>query len=124
MAAPALRIVVVDDSVLYRKTICTLIRKKANLQVVAEADDGLAAIRAVEQHKPDVVLMDISMPGLNGIDATSIIKSKFPEVRIIILSMHDGHTFSKAAYRAGAFWCLSKGCSPRDIIQAIMTAGV
>ncbi|MGE5257298.1 MAG: response regulator transcription factor [Hyphomicrobiales bacterium] len=124
MTAAVLRVVVADDSALYRKTICNLLQQKVNLQVVAEAEDGLAAVRAVEKYRPDVVLMDISMPGVDGIDATSIIRSKFPQVRVIILSMHDGNSFAKAAYQAGAFWYLSKGCSPKEIIQALMTAGI
>jgi DNA-binding NarL/FixJ family response regulator len=124
MASATLRIVVADDSALYRKTICNILQKRANLQIIAEAEDGLAAVQAVEKHRPDVVLMDISMPSLDGIDATSIIKYRFPEVRVIILSMHDEHAFAQAAYEAGAFWYLSKDCSPKEIIQAIMIAGI
>ena len=123
MAVTPVRIVVVDDSPVYRGTICNLLGKEPNLQVVAEAEDGHAAIQAVVKHRPDVVLMDVTMPVLNGIDATSIIKSKFPDVRVIVLSMHDVESISEAAYKAGACWCLGKGCSPKEIIQAIMTAG-
>jgi two-component system, NarL family, nitrate/nitrite response regulator NarL len=122
--ATPLRIVVVDDSPLYRRTVCNMLEKQPNLQVVAEAEDGLEAIQAVEKHRPDVVLMDISMPVLNGIDATWIIKSKYPNVRVVILSMHDAESISDAACKAGACRCLGKGCSPKEIIQAIMTAGI
>ena len=126
MAAKAtpLRIVVVDDSPQYRKVICNLLEKQPNMKVVAEAEDGLSALQAVKRHKPDVVLMDVSMPVLNGIDATWIIKSKFPDVRVIILSMHDVESISEAACKAGACWCLNKECSSKEIIQAIMTAGI
>ena len=124
MASTPLRIIVVDDSPLYRGTICNMLAKEPNLQVIAEAEDGLFAVQAVEKHKPDVVLMDVSMPVLNGIDATWIIKSKFPDVRVIVLSMHDLESISEAACKAGACWCLSKGCSSNEIIQAIMTAGI
>ena len=121
MAATPIRIVVVDDSPLYRGVVCNMLEKQPNLQVVAEAEDGLEAIQAVEKHRPDVVLMDVSMPVLNGIDATWIIKSKFPNVRVIVLSMHDVESISEAACKAGACWCLNKECSPNEIIQAIRT---
>ena len=124
MAATPIRIVIVDDSQVYRQTICRILQKKSNLQIVAEAENGLAAIQAVETHRPGVVLMDINMPVLNGIKATRIIKSKLPNVRVIILSMHDVESISGAAYGAGACGCLSKGCSAKEIIQTIMTAGI
>jgi DNA-binding NarL/FixJ family response regulator len=124
METSPIRIVVVDDSPVYRKTICNMLKKDSNLQVVAEAEDGHAAVQAVEEHEPDVVLMDVSMPILNGIDATRIIKYKFPDVRVIILSMHDVESISEAACKAGACWCLNKECSPKEIIEAIMTAGI
>ena len=120
MAATPIRIVVVDDSPLYRGVVCNMLENHLNLQVVAEAEDGLEAIQAVEKHRPDVVLMDVSMPVLNGIDATWIIKSKFPEVRVVVLSMHEVETISEAAFKAGACWCLNKECSPNEIIKAIM----
>jgi DNA-binding NarL/FixJ family response regulator len=124
MEATPLRIVVVDDSPLYRGAVCNMLEKHPNLHVVAEAGDGHAAVQAVENLKPDVVLMDVSMPILNGMDATRIIKSKYPNVRVVILSMHDAESISEAACKAGACWCLNKECSPKKIIEAIMTAGI
>jgi two-component system, NarL family, response regulator DegU len=123
MASTPLRIVVVDDSPLYRRTICNMLAKELNLQIVAEAEDGLYAVQAVEKHEPDVVLMDVSMPGINGLDATWMIRSKFPDVRVIILSMHDVESISEAACKAGACCCLSKECSSKEILQAITTGG-
>ena len=124
MAATPIRIVVVDDSPLYRRTVCNMLEKQPNLQVVAEAGDGVYAIQAVKTHRPDVVLMDVTMPVLDGIEATRKIKSELPKVRVIVLSMHDAESISAAAYGAGACWCLNKGCSPKEIIQAIMTTGI
>ena len=118
------RIVVVDDSPMYRETICNMLEKLPNLQVVAEAGDGAYAIQAVKKHMPDVVLMDITMPVLNGVEATRVIRSEFPDVRVIVLSMHDVEAISEAACGAGACCCLTKGCSPKEIIQAIKTAGI
>ena len=120
MEATPIRIVVVDDSPLYRRAVCNLLEKQSNMQVVAEAEDGLSAVQAIEKHKPDAVLMDVSMPVLNGIDATFIIKKKFPDVRVVVLSMHDADSIFEAACRAGACRCLNKDCSPDELIKAIM----
>jgi DNA-binding NarL/FixJ family response regulator len=122
MASTPIRILVVDDNEHYRKTVSNILGENTHLKIVGEADDGLGAIQAVEKLRPDVVLMDISMPVMDGIDATRVIKSKFPEVRVILLTMHDLGCFSAAAFKAGAFWCLHKECSPREIIKAIGTA--
>jgi len=124
MATTPLRIVIAVVNQLYRETLAGIIQTKPNLQVVAGAEDGLAAVQAVEKHKPDVVLMAVSMPVLNGIDATWIIKSKFPAVRVILLSMIEADPTSETIRKAGACCCLDKGCSPSEIIQAIMTAGI
>jgi DNA-binding NarL/FixJ family response regulator len=123
MEGAPIQIVVVDDNEHYRKTVSNILAKNLHLQIVGEAEDGLGAIQAVEKLRPDIVLMDISMPVMDGIDATWVIKSKFPEVRVIILTMHDVGCYSEAAFRAGAFWCLNKECSPNEIIKAIGTAG-
>jgi DNA-binding NarL/FixJ family response regulator len=124
MAATPIRIVVADDSPLYRRTVRNILEKQPNLQVVAEAGDGVYAVQAVKIHRPDVVLMDITMPVRDGIEATRIIKSNLPKVRIIVLSMHAVESISAAAYGAGACSCLTKGCSSKEIIQAILTAGI
>ena len=71
MAATPIRIVVVDDSPLYRRTVCNILEKQPNMQVVAEAGDGLYAIQAVKIHRPDVVLMDVTMPMLDGVEASA-----------------------------------------------------
>ena len=118
------RIVVVDDSPMYRETICNMLEKLPNLQVVAEAGDGAYAIQAVKKHIPHVVLMDITMPVLNGVEATRVIRSEFPNVRVIVLSMHGMEAILDEACSAGACCCLTKGCSPSEIIQAILNAGI
>jgi two-component system, NarL family, nitrate/nitrite response regulator NarL len=124
MAATPIRIVVADDSPLYRRTVRNILENQPNMQVVAEAGDGVYAIQAVKTHRPDVVLMDITLPVLDGIGATRKIKSELPNVRVIVLTMHDVESISAAAYGAGACSCLGKGCSAKEIIQAIMSAGV
>jgi two-component system, NarL family, nitrate/nitrite response regulator NarL len=119
MSAPPIRIVVVDDSPLYRETICSMLEKQPNLQVVAEAGDGAYAIQAVEKHRPDVVLMDITLPVLDGFKAIRIIRSKFPDTRIIVLTMHTDESFSDTALHAGACRFLTKDCGKEKLIKAI-----
>jgi two-component system, NarL family, response regulator DegU len=120
MTATSIRIVVVDDSPLYRGVICTMLGEDFNLQIVAEAGDGRYAIEAVEKHRPDVVLMDISMPVLDGIEATRIIKSKFPNTKVIVFTMYIDKTYSDRALHAGACNFLAKGCDKDDILNAIL----
>ena len=79
-------------------------------------------IQAVKTHRPDVVIMDVTLPILNGIEATRKIKSELPKVRVIVLSIHDAESISAAAHGAGACWCLNKDCSPNELIKAIMAA--
>jgi len=124
MPAAPIRIVVADHSPLYRKMVSGILEKEPMLQVVAEAEDGLYALQAVERLKPDVVLLDVGMPVINGIDATWVIKSKFPSVRVIVLTMHEVDSTSEAAFKAGAFWCLDKECTPDEMIRAVKTAGI
>jgi two-component system nitrate/nitrite response regulator NarL len=119
MAALPVRIVVVDDSQVYRRTLCGIIQKATDLHVVAEAENGLAAIQAVEDHRPDVVLMDVSMPVLNGIEATRIIKSKFPGTRVIVLTINADKSCSDRAYQAGACGFLAKGCGKNELFRVI-----
>jgi len=89
MTTTPLRIVIVDDNLHYRNAISNILQKKNDFLVVAEAGGGLAAIQSVEKHRPDVVLIDISIPVMNGIDATTVIKSKFPALKVTISTMHD-----------------------------------
>ena len=120
MTGTPVRIVIADANQLYRNTLSSILHSKSNLQVVAEVEDGLAAIQAVEKHKPAVVVLDMGLPVIGGLDATWVIKSKFPDVRVIVLSLHDLESNSISACKAGACWCLTKDCSPTELIKAIM----
>jgi DNA-binding NarL/FixJ family response regulator len=119
MGATPIRIVIVDDSQVYRKTICSILKKEPGLRIVGEAEDGLAAIQAVETHRPGVVLMDISMPILNGFDATSIITTDFPDTKVIVLTMNTNKIFSDRACNAGACNFLAKDCDKEKLLSAI-----
>lgn len=114
-----IRIGIADDNELVRGTLRFILGCSPNLRVVAEAETGSAAIALVEVLRPDVVLMDISMPDMNGIDATRIITSKFPETKIIVLTMHTDKAFSDKAFQAGACRFLTKDCGKENLLNAI-----
>ena len=114
------RVAIADDQPMFRQSLRLILGRQPGLKVVAEADNGQSAVEMVELHRPDVVLMDISMPVLNGIEATRIITSRFPETRVIILSLHQNQRFAAQACQAGACRYLCKDCSPQDILDVIL----
>ena len=85
----SIKIVIADDHALFREGLRSLIEKNENMEVVGEAVDGRSAVRLVQEHIPDLVIMDVKMPGLNGIEATRQIKKDFPEVKVLALSMYQ-----------------------------------
>jgi DNA-binding NarL/FixJ family response regulator len=118
-----IRLVVIDDNKSFRDALCSFLDHQADLKVVAEAENGRVGVEKVREHKPDVVLMDISMPLLNGIDATRMITAAFPEIKVIVLSMHDNEAgFLQKAYEAGACQYFSKTSSRKEILAAIHRA--
>lgn len=119
-----LRILLVDDHTIVREGFRRLIEKKVGLQVVAEAEDAASAYVAYKAERPDVVVMDISMPGRGGIDATRQIRKWDPKARIIIFSMHASATYALQAFRAGASGFITKGSDPAELIAAIYSVGV
>jgi DNA-binding NarL/FixJ family response regulator len=116
---PAIRVLIVDDHKLFRAGIRSLLQAVSGVEVVAEAGDGREALRLIEAHRPDVVLMDVMMPGLNGLDATARLVSKFPRSRVIMLSMNADQDSVLQALRAGAAGYLVKTADPADLEQAI-----
>jgi PAS domain S-box-containing protein len=112
-------VLLVDDHALFRNGIARLLKKKPGLEVVGEARDGHEAIEFVQELKPDVILMDISMPGINGIEATRVIHERHPEVCIIGLSMHDDPEKERAMRAAGATDYRNKGCAADELVSAI-----
>jgi DNA-binding NarL/FixJ family response regulator len=114
----AIRVVVADDQELVR-TGFALILDRAGLHVVAEASDGVEAVAAARAHQPDVVLMDVRMPNLDGIEATRRIVSAHPKVRVLALTTFDLDDYVYAAVRAGASGFLLKDVSPEDLVHGV-----
>ena len=114
-----IRVLVVDDHAIVREGICSLLARRKDIEVVGEAADGKRAIDAVVQFDPDVVLMDIQMPVLNGLDATREIHKRFPSTRILVLTQHESKEYVVPLLRAGAVGYITKTARASEVIGAI-----
>jgi DNA-binding NarL/FixJ family response regulator len=115
----AIRLLLADDHLLIRASLRSLLGEFAGIEVVGEASDGREAFEMVGRLLPDVVLMDISMAGLNGLEATRLIRKEYPHVQVIVLSMHAGERHVLQALRAGAGGYILKESAPRELELAI-----
>ena len=120
----SVRVVVVDDHTLFRRALRRLVASEPDIDVVAEAADGESALAAVRDHLPDVVVMDLVMPGLGGIAATRRIAKEFPRTVVLVLSAHRTRHQVVEALRAGAFGYVDKACEPEELVRAIRTVGI
>jgi DNA-binding NarL/FixJ family response regulator/signal transduction histidine kinase len=117
--SPPISILLVEDQTLTRTGLRSLLERQADFKIVAEAADGEAAVELNREHKPDVVVMDIAMPKLNGIEATRRILQESPTTRVIALSMHADSQYVLEMLRVGASGYLLKDCAQEDLAQAI-----
>ncbi len=115
----ATRVLLADDHALVRAGIRALVQNLAGIEVVAEAADGRDALALIETHQPDVVLMDISMAGLNGLETTARVAKDYPSVRVIMLSAHATEEYVCQALRAGAAGYLLKDAGTAELELAI-----
>jgi two-component system, NarL family, response regulator NreC len=118
-AMSAIRVFLVDDHKLYLEGLEKLIKDRPTMSVVATAPDGREAVNQIRVLKPDVVLMDISMPHLNGIEATRIIKKASPKTQVLILTMHENQGFLNKVLEAGACGYLLKDSNANEVFLAI-----
>ena len=119
-SAPKLiRILTVDDHPLLRKGIAALVNAEPDMKLVAEASNGQEAIESFRIHRPDVTLMDIQMPSVNGIEAISCIQGEFPDARIIVLTTYTGDAQVLRALKAGARGYVLKGHVHRELLETI-----
>jgi two-component system response regulator NreC len=116
-----IKVVLADDHQIVRHGLRSLLSAEPDIEVVGEADNGRAVVRLVQELSPQVVIMDISMPDLNGIEATRQILSDFSGVKIIALSMHSDSLFVLNMFKAGASGYLLKDCALEELVKAVRT---
>jgi len=115
----SLRILIVDDHEVVRRGLLALIATQAGWEVVGEAVNGPEAVKKVNQIKPDVVIMDVTMPVMSGLDATRLIMETAPETKVLIFTMHDSDQMMQSALEAGARGYVLKSNAASDLMAAI-----
>jgi DNA-binding NarL/FixJ family response regulator len=119
MESHSIRVLVVDDHPIFRQGITSLLADHSDMQLVAEASNGVEAVRQFRAHKPDVTLMDLQMPEMNGLDAIMSIRGEFPAARIIVLTTYSGDVQVLRALKAGAHAYLLKNTLHKDLVDTI-----
>jgi two-component system response regulator NreC len=116
-----IRVLIVDDHQIFREGLRSMIEKKPGITVVGEAESGKTAIELARELLPDIVIMDIVMPDMNGIETTRLLADSLPQIKIIGLSMHDDIRFATEMLKAGASGFLLKDCAFEELVDAINT---
>ena len=114
-----IKVLLVDDHELVRTGIRRLLDDFSDIEVIAEGDSGEEAIKLVREHKPEIVLMDVNMPGIGGLEATRKLQQIDPEIKVIIVTIHVDEPFPTRLLKAGAAGYLTKGCAVDEIVDAI-----
>ena len=117
-----IRIILADDHTLMREGLRAILESETGLEIIGQAEDGHAAVEMAEKLQPDIVIMDIAMPGLNGLEATRLIHARVPETRVIILSMHENAEYVLQALKAGVHGYLLKQGIKSELVLAIHSA--
>jgi DNA-binding NarL/FixJ family response regulator len=120
VAADCAKIMIVDDHAIVREGYRSLLQKQPRLQVVAEAGDGAEAYRLFKEVSPDLVIMDLTMPGLGGIEAVKRIRAWDPAARILVFTMHQNAAYAVQAIRAGAKGYVTKSSPPEALLSAVL----
>lgn len=114
-----IKVLLADDHIIFRDGIRSILENEADIEIIGEADDGLRAIQLTEELQPDIVLMDLTMDELNGIEATKLIKKNNPDIRVIALSMHLNRQIIVQALEAGVSGYVVKDASRTELVQSI-----
>jgi DNA-binding NarL/FixJ family response regulator len=113
------RILIVDDHAFVRRGVQTILHPFPKWEFCGEADNGKDAIRLADELKPEVIIMDVSMPGLNGIEATRAIRKTHPEAKIVLLTLHQSPELVRSAFRAGANGYVLKTDAAQELVRAL-----
>jgi DNA-binding NarL/FixJ family response regulator len=119
LANSLIRVLVVDDFEPFRRVICSILGKRQDLQVICEVSDGLEAVRKAQELKPDLILLDLGLPKLNGIAAALQIRKLAPESKILFVSIESSHDLVQEALRSGALGFVSKPRVGGDLLAAV-----
>jgi len=117
-----IRVLLADDHAIVREGVRMILAKETDIEVVGEAQDGAQALEMVERLKPAVIVMDISMPGMGGIEATQQAKARHPDINILALTMHEDESYVFQLLRAGASGYVLKRAAAQDLVQAVRAA--
>src|SRR5690348_1710016 len=120
-ADPKIRVLLVDDHTILRQGLKMLLHAQPDMEVVGEASDGYQAIAEAQRLQPDVILMDITMPEMNGIEATRHVRRQHPDIRVLVLTMHENEEYLFQVLRAGAAGYILKEAADTELITAIRT---
>ena len=118
-----MRVLIADDHGIVRSGVKLLLDRQPDIEVVAEAEDGIEAVEKTIEHRPDVAVLDVSMPRMTGLQATHEIKQQAPDTQVLILSMHDDERYLFEALRAGAAGYVMKQAADQDLVDAVRAAG-
>jgi len=116
---PVISVLVVDDIQLIRERLCAILSESSDVIVVAEASNGCDAIEKARKYQPDVVLLDISMPELNGLQAAPLIKQAAPTAQILIVTQHNSHFIVRAAFAVGVLGFMEKKEAGKELLEAV-----
>ena len=116
-----IKVILADDHRIFRKGLKSLLSEKKNIEVLAEADNGDEALEAVKKYKPEIVVMDIAMPKMDGIEATRQVREQFPDTEVVILSMHAKKAYIDQVLKAGAKGYVLKDSDEENLLSAIDT---
>jgi len=113
------RVLIVDDSEIFRRSVRAILESHQGYEVCGEADNGEDAARLTQDLEPDAVIIDISLPGINGIEATRAVRSKIPDAKVVIMSLHLSKELVKVVQAAGASAYVLKSSADSDVVDAI-----
>jgi DNA-binding NarL/FixJ family response regulator len=116
------RVLVVDDFEAWRNSINSILKQDREIEVIGEASDGLEAVRMCEESQPDMVLLDVRLPKLSGVEAARLIREVSPESKILFLTVECSHDLMREALRIGAVGCLAKAEAGRSLLPAVRAA--
>lgn len=118
-----IRVLIVDDHVIVRSGLRLLLEAEQGISVIGEAADGNEALQLVERQHPDLILMDIAMPGMDGMEATRQIRTRWPQIKVLVLTMHRSDEYFFEVLKAGASGYILKGAETGELIHAVRVVG-